>query len=105
MVAFSPYEADEVWNVAPALYVEPSLRLGRVVLTPGLRADALVYDFGYAQATLDPRLGAKWIAGGTTVVKASIGRYSQFPTTRQWRPGATAVRTLRKHGRSSPVLA
>ncbi|MDP2313543.1 MAG: hypothetical protein Q8P41_11605 [Pseudomonadota bacterium] len=86
-MAFSPYESDAAWSFAPALYVEPSIRLGPVVVTPGLRADALVYDFGYARATLDPRLGMKIVAGPTTIVKASVGRYSQFPTTRQLAPG------------------
>ncbi|MES2643960.1 MAG: TonB family protein [Myxococcota bacterium] len=87
VVAFSPYEADETWLFAPALYVEPTIRVGPLTVTPGLRADALMYDFGYARATVDPRLGAKVAAGKTTVLKASVGRYSQFPTTRQLAPG------------------
>jgi len=87
VTAFSPYESAETWFVAPSLYVEPSIRFGTVVLTPGLRTDALVYDFGYGRATADPRLGARWAVGGSTVLKGSVGRYSQFPTTRQLAPG------------------
>ena len=63
------------------------MKIGPVVVTPGLRADAVVYDFGYAEGALDPRLGAKIVAGPTTIVKASVGRYSQFATTRQLAPG------------------
>lgn len=87
VVAFSPYEAEKAWNFAPALYVEPSVQLGPVVVTPGLRADWLVQDFGYARGTVDPRLSTKVVATPTTVLKASVGRYSQFPTTRQLAPG------------------
>lgn len=86
VTAFSPYEEGASWFFAPALYVEPSLRLGKVVVTPGLRADALTYDFGYGRATADPRLGVKWAVGGTTVLKGAVGRYSQFPTIRQLSP-------------------
>jgi TonB family protein len=87
VVAFSPYESDAAWNFAPAIYIEPTVKLGPVIVTPGLRADALVYDFGYAEGALDPRLGVKIVAGPTTIVKASVGRYSQFATTRQLAPG------------------
>jgi hypothetical protein len=88
VTAFSPYEGDESWFVAPAFYAEPEVRLGRVVVTPGLRADALMYDFGYRSVTLDPRLGARWALGSSTVLKGSVGRYSQYPTTRQLTPDA-----------------
>lgn len=87
VVAFSPYEAEKAWNFAPAVYVEPSVQLGPVVVTPGLRADWLIQDFGYARGTIDPRLSTKIVATPTTIVKASVGRYSQFPTTRQLAPG------------------
>jgi TonB family protein len=83
VVAFSPYEEDARWFFAPALYAEPSIRLGNVMLTPGVRADALAYDSGYTRATVDPRLGARWVVGGGTLIKAGVGRYSQFPTLRQ----------------------
>lgn len=92
VVTFSPYEADTTWFFAPALYVEPTIRLGRVLLIPGMRGDALLHDFGYARVTVDPRLGAKVAVGPgssryQSIIKASVGRYSQFPTTRQLSPG------------------
>lgn len=86
--AFSPYEAAESWVFAPALYMEPSFRVGPALLTPGVRVDGLVTDFGYARASVDPRLSARIAAGGHTVVKASFGRYGQFPTLRQLSPDA-----------------
>ncbi|MSP55611.1 MAG: TonB family protein [Myxococcales bacterium] len=87
VVAFSPYESDATWLFAPALYAEPTFRLGPVSLTPGLRGDAKIYDFGVTYAAFDPRLSARLVASSTTLVKASVGRYSQFPTTRQVAPG------------------
>ena len=94
VVAFSPYESDATWLFAPALYVEPTFRLGPVSLTPGLRGDAKIYDFGQAYAAFDPRLSARVLAGPTSVVKASVGRYSQFATTRQVSPGGDGTPDL-----------
>jgi outer membrane cobalamin receptor len=87
VTAFSPYESDVAWQVSPALYVEPTVRLGALSLTPGLRGDARFYDFGSAYAAFDPRLSARIVAGPTTVVKGSVGKYSQFATTREVAPG------------------
>lgn len=86
--AFSPYEAGDAWLLTPALYAEPSFRFGPAVLTPGLRLDAHATDFGYLRASVDPRLSSKIAAGADTVFTASVGRYSQFPTTRQLLPEA-----------------
>ena len=85
---FSPYEAGESWFFAPALYVEPTWEIGKTAITPGLRADALLYDFGYAHATADPRLALQYALTQTTLLKASVGRYAQFATTRQLDPDA-----------------
>jgi len=87
VTAFSPYESDVAWQISPALYVEPTVRLGALSLTPGLRGDARLYDFGSTYASVDPRLSARIVAGPTTVVKASVGKYSQFATTREVAPG------------------
>lgn len=86
VTAFSPYESDSAWQISPALYAEPTVRLGPLSLTPGLRGDARLYDFGHVYAAFDPRLGARLVLGPTSVVKASVGRYSQFPTTREVAP-------------------
>lgn len=96
VVAFSPYEADETWYWAPAAYVEPTIRVFPFVLTPGLRVDGLTHDFGYTRAAFDPRLSAKVFAGDSTTLKASVGRYSQFPTTRQLSPGGDGNAHLRE---------
>lgn len=85
---FSPYEASAAWFVAPAAYAEASWIVGPLTLSPGLRADALAYDTGYASLTADPRLSARLVAGPTTAVKLGVGRYSSFPTLRQVTPEA-----------------
>lgn len=88
VVVFSPYEADEAWFFAPAAYAELSARLGPLTVAPGIRGDALLYDFGYAGFTPDPRLSARLAVTETTVLKTGIGRYSAFPTLRQLSPEA-----------------
>ena len=70
---------------APALYVEPTVRLGDVTVIPGLRGDALVLE-DLAKFNVDPRLVVKYDAGPTTLLKGSVGRYSQWPTTRELTP-------------------
>ena len=80
---FGEPEAADVVRLAPSAYAEPTVRLGRVELVTGLRADALVVDDAGAVPALDPRLGARWRALDQTVLKASFGGYSQFPTVRQ----------------------
>lgn len=71
--------------LAPALYVEPTIRLDRFTLIPGLRADALLLE-DIAKVAVDPRLVVKHETTATTLLKASVGRYSQWPTTRQLTP-------------------
>lgn len=84
VAGFGEREKDSARFVAPALYGETSLRLGAFTLTPGVRADVLAYDTGYAIATIDPRFGAKAdMPWGTTQFKASVGRYSSFAGLRE----------------------
>ncbi len=71
--------------LAPALYAEATVRAGDWTFVPGLRGDALVLK-DLAKATLDPRLVVKFDAGPGSLVKASVGKYSQWPTTRQLTP-------------------
>lgn len=80
--AFGPTEESVTWRVNPALYVEPTFAHDGLRITPGVRFDPLIQDDGYATFAVDPRLAATWDFG-TTVLKASTGRYSQFPTARQ----------------------
>lgn len=86
--SFSPYEAADALFFAPAAYLEASARIGPLTVSPGLRGDALIYDWGYSGTSADPRLSARLVAGPQTVIKAGIGRYSAFPTLRQLTPDA-----------------
>jgi TonB family protein len=84
VAGFGEREKDAARFVAPAFYSEASLRLGPVIVTPGLRADILAYDTGYAITTLDPRLGARAdMPWGSTQFKASVGKYSSFAGLRE----------------------
>ncbi|MDT0631547.1 TonB-dependent receptor [Rubrivirga sp. S365] len=78
-----------------ALWVEDALALGRLTVTPGLRADY----FGYNdELTLSPRLGLVYASGPQTTLSASAGVYHQAPTYRELRgdpaPADTALRPL-----------
>ncbi len=79
-------ESGETFRFAPAVYAEPSFTLGIARITPGIRLDSVSTDTGYARATADPRLSTTFSVGPTSTLKASFGRYSQFPTTRQLVP-------------------
>jgi TonB family protein len=61
-----------------ALYGEADLKLGKVTLTPGVRATyARIY--GQTRFVTDPRLWARFQATEKTSVKGSVGLYSQPP--------------------------
>lgn len=78
----SSREEDKGWRLQPAVYVEPTVRLGSLDLIPGLRADAQVLE-DHAIVWLDPRLSAALQVGPGTRLKAAVGRYSQPPLARQ----------------------
>lgn len=86
VAAFGPREEGSAFRLAPALYAEPTVQLGGLRLIPGLRADALVLDTGYAKMSLDPRLSARLAVSDSTALRLGAGRYSQFPTVRQLLP-------------------
>ena len=90
--AFGPTEQVTTWRVNPALYAEPTLALGRLRVSPGVRFDPLVQSDGYGTVAVDPRLGLRYDAGDSAL-SASTGRYSQFPTARQ----------VAEQGASSPL--
>ena len=67
----------------PAVYAEQSQKAGPVVITPGVRADWVVSDRGYAAQSLDPRVLAEWTVSERTSLRAAAGQYSQFPQLRE----------------------
>ena len=76
-------EEGESVIVAPALYAESTVKLGRSQWILGLRGDVMSYEDGIVGPFIDPRLGLKvdlW-EGGRFV--GGVGRHSQFPLTRQ----------------------
>lgn len=85
---------------APGAYVESSVRLGSLVLSPGVRVDAWGFDNGYRASTVDPRFSMRYAVLPATVLQGALGRYSSFPTLRQVDEGAdgtidlTAPRSL-----------
>lgn len=83
---FGPREEGESFRLAPALYAESTAQLGALRLIPGLRADALLLDTGYAKVALDPRMNARWALSDRVALRAGVGKYSQFPGVRQLLP-------------------
>ncbi len=81
--AISSREEGVVWTVAPAAYVEPTIEFGRFKAIPGVRMDGWWADSGYKRTPIDPRFALVYNDGGATKLKASAGRYSQFPLERQ----------------------
>jgi TonB family protein len=85
-VAFYPErEEGEAFFCAPAPYSELTAELGPLTLTPGVRGDVMILPDA-TLAAFDPRLGARWVAGPSTTIKAGTGLYSQFPTYRELNP-------------------
>jgi TonB family protein len=66
-----------------ALFLETDLLLGPLTVTPGLRANLGRVQGGHRPAVLDPRLWLKLVPREHTVIKGSLGLYSQPPDT--WR--------------------
>lgn len=75
-------EQGSGWRLRPSAYLEPTVRVGRFQLVPGVRADGHVV--GPHQAWwIDPRFSGTARLGPTTKVKLAVGRYSQPPLVRQ----------------------
>ena len=81
-------EEGESLYFAPGAYAESSIRLGGLVMAPGVRLDAWGFDNGYRASTVDPRLSLRYALSVSTVLQSAVGRYSSFPTLRQVDPGA-----------------
>lgn len=73
---------DTLW-ISPTPYAEATIKRGPVTVTPGLRVDPFFSGLGYHRLSVDPRLAATVDVGGTTTLKTSAGRYSQFAELRQ----------------------
>ena len=82
-------------SVQAAAWVEDAVTLGRLTITPGLRADYFAYN---EELTLSPRLAARLAVSPQTSLLASAGVYHQAPTYRELRgdpqPGVSAFQTL-----------
>lgn len=75
-------ELETVSSVADAvdaaLFVEGELKLGPVQVIPGLRG-TWIQKLGAERTALDPRLYARWQVARSTLLKGSLGLYSQAP--------------------------
>ena len=77
-------------------YLETEVRVGRFRLTPGVRADLLIWP-GRAYLTFDPRIWARYQLDDLTTLHAYAGVYHQAPTAVQIDPlvGNPALLPLR----------
>ncbi|WP_420456143.1 TonB-dependent receptor [Rubrivirga sp.] len=78
-----------------AAWAEDAVTLGRLTVTPGVRADYFAYN---DELTLSPRLTARFALSRQTSLSAATGIYHQAPTYRELRgdpdPGVAAFNTL-----------
>ncbi|MCB9778716.1 MAG: TonB-dependent receptor [Alphaproteobacteria bacterium] len=86
--SFDTSESGDIGILAPAAYVEPTVRIGRFDLVPGLRADlwstAPADDSaGWTNLAVDPRFNAAWRFSRKGRLKLGVGKYSQFPDPRE----------------------
>lgn len=79
---FGDPEGADVLRVLPGAYAEATARVRSLVVVPGARVDGAIVGSDHAAVAVDPRLSAR-LELGSTVLKASAGGYSQFPTVRQ----------------------
>lgn len=88
-------DEGEGWRVRPAVYAESTVRLGPVDLVPGVRASVLSLPGVHTSWTVDPRFAMTVAAGPTTTVIGTVGRYSEYPLSRELLPSSRGVPTLR----------
>lgn len=83
VTGFGPEEEGVSTLIAPAFYMEPTIRRGRTTVVPGIRADLLAYAGQRARFAVDPRVAVRFQATDSTLLKAATGKFTQFPTVRQ----------------------
>lgn len=88
-------DEGEGWRVRPAVYAESTLRAGPVDVLPGLRASFLSVPEVHTSWTVDPRLAMRARLGLNTTLIGTVGRYSQYPQSRELLPSSRGVPTLR----------
>lgn len=93
--SFGVREEGRIGILAPAVYVEPTFRLRRWDLVPGLRADIYTTDQGYAAEAIDPRLAVFFHPWTRSRLKIGVGRYSQFPEPREVTPSSQGDLSLK----------
>lgn len=80
---FDTDETVQALTVEPALYAEPSVRIGPMVATPGVRADWMMLDSGYGGFVVDPRLTVQFELSDSVQLEAATGRWSRLPASRK----------------------
>jgi len=68
-----------------AIFLETDLKIGKLTLTPGLRASHALLD-GQTRHAFDPRLWARYELLESTALKGSIGLYTQPPSATDMEP-------------------
>jgi outer membrane receptor protein involved in Fe transport len=75
---------ESAWGISPSPYLEAEWTIGdQLTLVPGLRVDPLYVFDQYSAWSVDPRIAFRSRVMDGTVIKGSIGRYSQFPQPQQ----------------------
>lgn len=92
--AFGVREEGDVGVLAPAAYLEPTIRLSRWDLVPGLRGDLYTTDAGYSDTAIDPRLAVLFHAWEQSRFKLAVGKFSQFPDPREVTPSSDGELSL-----------
>jgi TonB family protein len=70
------YVKSTVEGVAPSLWTELDVKLGDLLVVPGVRADYFSPIQGFA---VDPRMTARYTLAPGSVAKAGVGQYSSPP--------------------------
>ncbi|HYX91716.1 MAG TPA: TonB family protein [Myxococcaceae bacterium] len=87
-------EIDRTFNAFDgALYGELDVKLGRLTVTPGVRASASRL-YGQARRTAEPRLWVRFAPTTEYAVKGSIGLYTQPPEVTDLEPPPFGVPSL-----------
>jgi hypothetical protein len=93
--ATTPEDAGATSRFRPAVYAETLLRMGPVDLVPGLRATLLALPDTATVVSIDPRLAARVRLTDTTALRATVGRFSEDPLSRELLPEARGEPDLR----------